>query len=269
MATPLISVIITTYNWPEALNAVLCSLEQQTTLPFEILIADDGSGPATRQIINDFQSRLTIPLHHIWHPDEGFRAAAIRNKATLAAKGNYIIFLDGDCIPRPNFIKAHMQLAEPGYFVAGNRVLLSQKFTSSVLTNQLPIHRWSFMRWSLMRFKQHCNRILPFISLPLGLLRKLNPSQWIGAKGCNLAIWKQDLIEVNGWEEGFSGWGYEDSDLIIRLIRLGIKRKNGKQSVPVIHLWHPDNSRNRERHNWDLFQSRQTIGILRSEKGLC
>lgn len=269
MAAPVVSIIVTTYNWPEALTAVLSALEQQSCLPFEILIADDGSRPATQQLIQDFQARASIPIHHIWQPDEGFRAAAIRNKAILASKGNYIIFLDGDCIPRPNFVAAHIQLAEQGYFVAGNRVLLSQSFTTYILKNQLSVHQWSLLRWFWNRLQQHCNRFLPLISLPLGALRKLSPTQWKGAKGCNLAIWKQDLMHVNGWDEHFSGWGYEDSDLIMRLIRTGVRRKTGKLATPVIHLWHPENNRNREKYNWNLLQSRQKLGLQRSEKGLC
>ena len=210
-----ISVIITTFNWPYALHAVLSALaDQKSSCPFEIIVADDGSTDETAKLIRSFKNRISIPLLHIWQPNEGFRAAAIRNKAILAAEGDYIVFLDGDCIPREDFIASHAGLAEPKTFVAGNRVLLSREFTLSALSRTLPLHQWTFWRWCLARILGHCNRLFPLISLPLRRLHIKTNSRWKGAKGCNLGIWKSDLQEINGWEENFEGWGYEDSDLV-------------------------------------------------------
>ena len=147
-----ISVIITTFNWPYALRAVLSALaDQKSSCPFEIIVADDGSTDETAKLIRSFKNRISIPLLHIWQPNEGFRAAAIRNKAILAAEGDYIVFLDGDCIPREDFIASHAGLAEPKTFVAGNRVLLSREFTLSALSRTLPLHQWTFWRWCLAR----------------------------------------------------------------------------------------------------------------------
>lgn len=266
---PKISVIITTYNWPYALQAVLEGLlAQKTEIPFEIIIADDGSQEETKALITSFKLRALMPVLHIWQPDEGFRAAAVRNKAVLAARGEYLIFLDGDCIPRENFIKRHWQLAEHETFVVGNRILLNRVFTVFVLSEQIPVHRWSFLQWCRARLQGKCNRVLPFFSVPLGHLRRMRSARWQGAKGCNLALWKSDLMQVNGWEEKFVGWGYEDSDLVIRLIRAGIRRKEGRYSVPVIHLWHPENDRTREQHNLLLLQSSRKGVHAYAEKGL-
>ena len=264
-----ISVIITTFNWAYALRAVLNALvEQKTTYAFEIIVADDGSSDETAKLIRSIKNRVSIPILHIWQSNEGFRAAAIRNKAIVAAEGDYVVFLDGDCIPREDFIESHGQLAESKTFVAGNRILLSQEFTLSALSKTLPLHQWSFWRWCIARLLGQCNRIFPLISLPFGNMNFKTSSKWKGAKGCNLGIWKADLLKVNGWEENFVGWGYEDSDLVIRLLRAGVQRKSGRFKVPVVHLWHPENDRSNERDNWKRLKDRQKLRLLSAEKGL-
>ncbi len=265
-----ISVIITTYNWPYALQAVLSALAaQKTTHVFEIIIADDGSNEETAQVIRDFKKRIPISVQHIWQPDNGFRVATIRNKAILAAKGDYILFLDGDCIPRENFIARHLALAETKTFVVGNRVLLNREFTLRVLSERLPLHQWSLWRWCVARLYGHCNRIFPILSLPSGWPRLKYTTRWQGAKGCNLGIWKSDLFFINGWEEKFTGWGYEDSDLVIRLLRLNVQRKNARFYIPVFHLWHPENDRTKERDNGLLLKERKNnLMQLCAEKGL-
>lgn len=264
-----ISVIVTTYNWPYALRAVLNALvEQKTNFPFEIIVADDGSSEETAKLIRGFKSRITIPLLHIWQPDEGFRAATIRNKAILVAEGDYIIFLDGDCIPRENFIQNHLELIEKQSFVVGNRVLLSQEFTLTTLSQAFPLHQWSIWRWIVARFSGKCNRILPFLTSPLRHFGFKTTSRWRGAKGCNLGIWKSDLIQINGWEEKFTGWGYEDSDLVIRLLQQGIVRKSGRFRIPVAHLWHPESDRTKERANWALLKERRKNKQLCADQGI-
>jgi glycosyltransferase involved in cell wall biosynthesis len=278
---PTISVIITTYNWPSALNLVMQALSKQTVLPAEILIADDGSTQETKEIIDQIKTQFPIPVQHIWQPDEGFRASAIRNKALAKASGDYIVFMDGDCIPRDNFIEMHGKLAEPGFFVAGNRSLLTQNFTAKLLSqattvqaqasqtfNASVLFSWSLFQCFLVRLQGHCNRFLPFLTLPGHRWRKRNPTQWEGAKGCNLGIWKMDLIRINGWEERFSGWGFEDSDLVIRLIRIGIRRKDGRFALPVIHLWHSENDRSRQKENWNLLLATQHKQRWVAEQGL-
>jgi len=249
MINPKISVIITTYNRPDALKAVLRAFSNQTLKDFEVIVADDGSRLETIRTVLDLQRDLNYSLHHIWQADQGFRAATIRNKAAAHAKGEYLIFLDGDCIPRPTFLANHQRLAEKNYFVAGHRVLLNESFTEQVLDLQLVLQKWRNKDWLFAWLKKSCNKFLPFFSIPLGYFRKCSPKKWQGAKSCNLGIWKKDFFSVNGFDESYTGWGYEDSDLVIRLIRAGIKRKEGRFSVPVIHLWHPENDRSQEQYN--------------------
>src|SRR5512141_1388653 len=128
----LISVIVTTYNREDALEAVLRSLAAQTDRNFEVIVADDGSKAPTAALVESWKAKGTKigqRLEHVWHEDRGFRAAEIRNRAILAARGEYVVFLDGDCIARPDFVATHRRLAERGWFVTGNRILLSPELT--------------------------------------------------------------------------------------------------------------------------------------------
>lgn len=239
----LISVIVTTYNREDALNAVLRSLASQTDPDFEIIVADDGSGPNTAKLIADWKGRSSRRIEHVWHADLGFRAAEIRNRAILAARGTYCIFLDGDCIVRSGFVSAHRRLAEQGSFVTGNRVLLSRQLTVRVLQQQLTPERWRQGRWLVERMRGGVNRLSALFSLPLGPLRRIRARAWRGARSCNLAVWRSDLDRVDGFDADYSGWGKEDSDIIVRLLHVGLRRKDGVFGTGVIHLWHAEADR--------------------------
>lgn len=241
----LISVIVATYNRPDALDAVLRSLARQSDANFEVLIADDGSRPDTAAVVTQWQGRIGRRLVHVWHPDDGFRLAEIRNRAILLADGAYCIFLDGDCLARGNFVAAHRALAERGWFVTGNRVLLSRALTERVLSENLEAERWTATQWLRARRSHGINRMAPLLSLPTGPLRKIQARAWRGARGANIAVWRSDLIAVDGFDSGFSGWGREDSDLFVRLIRAGVRRKDGRYATGVLHLWHQEQDRAR------------------------
>lgn len=245
----LISVIVATYNRPDALDAVLRSLDRQSDADFEVLVADDGSRPETAAVIANRKARFGRRLVHVWHPDEGFRLAEIRNRAILAAAGDYYIFLDGDCLARPNFIAAHRALAERGWFVTGNRVLLSRALSERVLRERLPVEQWHVPRWLAQRLGGKINRLLPLLALPLGPYRRLHARAWRGARGANIALWRSDLLAVDGFDAAFSGWGREDSDLFVRLIRAGVRRKDGRWATGVLHLWHAEADRSRLSEN--------------------
>lgn len=239
----LISVIVTTYNRVDALDAVLRSLARQTDANFEVVVADDGSGPATATMIEAWAPKFGHQLEHVWHEDRGFRAAEIRNRALLASRGKYCIFLDGDCVVRPDFVATHRRLAELGHFVTGNRILLSQGLTAKVLAEKLAPEDWSFTRWIGERLRGGVNRLSALLHLPLGPLRGLRSGVWQGARSCNLAIWRADLDRVDGFEADYSGWGKEDSDIIVRLLHAGLRRKDGVFATGVIHLWHAEADR--------------------------
>lgn len=239
-----IALIITTYNRPDALAAVLEGCLIQTDENFEVIIADDGSTQDTADLIAAYQARAPFTIRHVWQEDAGFRAAAIRNRALAVTDAGYIVFVDGDCVPPAGFVASHRRLAERGWFLSGNRLMLTQAFTELALRDKLPIHLWHACDWLRARRRGQIERLLPLLRLPVpGWLRKQLPGRWQGAKTCNLSAWREDLLRVNGLDESYTGWGLEDSDLVIRLLRAGIYNKSARFSVPVFHLWHRENDR--------------------------
>lgn len=249
-----ISLIISTYNRPDTLELVLMSVAKQI-IPsgsvLEVLVADDGSGIETKSLVTRFQQNFPFELLHIWHEDIGFRLAAIRNLATSKSSGEYLIFIDGDCLIAPDFILNQTQLAEKGYFVGGNRVLLRESYTKFALGNKLiNIATTSVVSSVLARLSGKTNKWLPALRLnPLASWRKKYAQNWRRPKGCNMALWRQDCLAVNGFDEGFAGWGHEDADFLVRLLHAGIQIKDGRFAAPVYHLWHKVNDRSNEAEN--------------------
>jgi glycosyltransferase involved in cell wall biosynthesis len=241
--TDLISVIVTTYNRPDALDAALRALAHQSDRNFEIIVADDGSGPDTAKIIESWTTRLTIPVKHAWQKHQGFRGAEIRNRGISVSGGAYCIFLDGDCLAPADFVARHRRLGEPGWFVAGNRILLSAKLTNAVLAGSMPAETWHFAELVRQRLSGGVNRLLPALRVPFGPVRKIYHHSWEGAKTCNLAVARSDLERTDGFDMNYAGWGLEDSDLVVRLFHAGVRRKDGRFATGVLHLWHPESDR--------------------------
>jgi len=264
----LISVIVTTYNREDALEAVLRSLARQSDQDFEVVVADDGSKPATAERLAAWKDKIGQRLEHVWHEDRGFRAAEIRNRAILASRGTYVIFLDGDCIARPDFIATHRRLAEPGWFVTGNRILLSPALTAQVLREKLAPECWDFAAWIAQRLRGGINRLSALLRLPLGPLRRLRQKAWRGARSANLAVWRSDLTKVDGFDADYSGWGKEDSDIIVRLLRAGVRRKDGVFATGVLHLWHPEAERDRLAENERKLSDIIASDEIRAQRGL-
>ncbi|MEJ2176930.1 MAG: glycosyltransferase family 2 protein [Gammaproteobacteria bacterium] len=246
-----VSLIITTYNWPEALAAVLDTIARQEQLPHEVVIADDGSMSPTKEIIERYQRDFPVPLHHVWHPDNGYQASKIRNKAVMRSSGNYLVFLDGDCLLRSDYIAQHRRLARSNYFISGNRVLLSKAYTEKVLSQHIDVSKMKPFEFA----KENINRRWSLLPIPLGVCRFTRPNTWEGVKACNMSMFAKDFVEVNGFEEQFEGWGYEDSDLIVRLLNKGVQRISGRFAVTVIHLWHNTHKSLEEKDNWKRLQS--------------
>lgn len=246
---------------------VLQSLAEQTYRDFEVIIADDGSDEKTAALIAELKASLPFAIQHVWQEDEGFRAAKIRNKAVAKARGDYLIFLDGDCVVPKNFLARQQKFAQQGWFLAGNRILLAENFTKEVLQKQIPIYTFGVKKWCVLRFKSQCNRILPLLFLPNIFFRKLRTKSWHGVKTCNLGVWYKDFIAVNGFDESFKGWGYEDSDLVIRLLKNGVKRKDGRFALTVFHLWHPQQDRKTAAHNFEKLTFSQ-LGDIKAHTGI-
>lgn len=259
---------MTTYRREDALAVVLRALSRQTDPDFEVLVADDGSGPATAELVEAWKGRLQHRLIHVWHEDRGFRAAEIRNRAVLAASGDYCIFLDGDCIARPDFVAVHRRLAEPGWFVTGNRVLLSPALTAQVLRDGLTPEVWRFGGWLAARWRGGVNRLSALLHVPLGPLRRLRQRAWRGARSCNLAVWRSDLDRVDGFDADYSGWGKEDSDFIVRLLHAGVLRKDGAFATGVLHLWHGEADRSALAANERKLSDMLTTKRIQSRRGL-
>ena len=232
-----LSVIMTTYNRPDALGQVLEGLGRQTRLPDEVVIADDGSGPETAAVIEKFQMTSSFPLAHVRHADRGFRAAAIRNKAIRKSSGDYIVSLDGDCIPERHFIEDHHHLARPGCFFQGKRILVDKTRAADFSFREIDTLAKKFIYFLRPGIgnRHHLIR-LPF--LPARLSRSLS-----GIRSCNMGFFREDIYAVNGFNEDFEGWGREDSELAVRLYKYGLKRKTHSFAAICFHLWHLDNDR--------------------------
>lgn len=262
------AVIVTTYNRPDALAAVLEGYLAQTDTDFELVVADDGSDERTARVVESCKARARMSVKHVWQEDRGFRAAAARNRAVAATAADYIVFTDGDCVPAQGFVAAHKQLAERGWFLAGNRILLSERLTQRVLAERLPVQFWDTMRWLQERSRGDVNRLLPLLRLPDGAFRRAQPRRWEGAKTCNLSVWRDVLVRVNGLDESYEGWGLEDSDLVIRLLHAGERHKNARFAAPLFHLWHAEQPRAALARNAALLDELLRSTRVRAARGL-
>ena len=260
-----ISVIVTTYQRPRALDRVLAGLAAQEIVPAEIIVADDGSGSDTAAVVRNWQRRMTLPLLHAWQEDQGFRAAGARNRAVAASTGEYLVFLDGDCLVFPDFIRQHLALAETGQMVMGSRILCSPAMTERIESGAAAPSGWG---WVGASWRGEVNRIFPLLRLPGQNWRKHRPLRWQGVRTFNLALGRGDFERVNGFDENFQGWGHEDADLAVRLIHSGVHRKDGQFALPVLHLWHNESDRSQTAENMCRLQDRISSGQVRADKGL-
>jgi glycosyltransferase involved in cell wall biosynthesis len=231
----IVSLIITTYNWKEALELSILSALRQTCMPDEIIIADDGSGEDTRRLIDGMATGSPVPIVHVWQEDKGFRAARVRNKAIIKATGEYILFIDGDIILHRAFIADHKEAARPHFFSQGSRVLLTPMKTRQVLEKKQVDF---FIFESGLENRKNTIRS--------GILSRLASSQSMNLNGirtCNFAFWRVDGAAVNGFNEDFEGWGREDSEFAVRLMNRGVRRQNIKFRALAYHLFHKEHSR--------------------------
>lgn len=243
-----ITLIISTYNRPEALRLSLMSAKVQTRIPDEVIIADDGSGESTRTLIKSFAKDFPCPLLHAWQEDKGFRLAESRNNALRMAHGDYIIFIDGDIIMERHFIADHERLAERGYFVIGSRASLKQ-----ALTNKLIAEKSIKVSFYTKGVRRKENALwLPFLTF---WTKSLYHKHRFYGRGANMAMWMGDLQDVNGFDQELVGYGYEDFDLFNRLFNIGLKRKYAKFQAIEYHLYHKRDdicAENKKHFNQDL-----------------
>ncbi|MDD2809829.1 glycosyltransferase family 2 protein [Rhodoferax sp.] len=260
--------VILTYNRVDALVQVLRALAPQCTAQHEIVIADDGSSAAHVAALRAQLPKFSCAVSHVWHPDTGFTASQARNLGAMASQAEYLVFLDGDCVPNAHFVKAHEALAEAGYFVNGNRVLLSERLTQQVVTGEVDLlaaSAWDGLRW---RFQGDTNKLAHWVYWPQAPGRCESQFRWKQIRSCNFALWRRDFMAVNGFDESFEGWGHEDADLVLRLHHLGLSRKNGFFSTEVFHLWHRQNSRHAESVNYQRVIERSHTDIVEASRGI-
>jgi len=253
-----VSLIISTYNRPEALAKVLAGVSRQTLWPGEILIADDGSAEPTRSLIDNWKNQSRVAVHHIWHADAGFRKTIILNMAIKEARGEYIVFLDGDCVPHVKFIADHEALAQKGFWVQGRRSFVKSKYVEQFDPASTAIWQWLMTGRMSGFFKA--------IRLPSPIIRCGTEQR--GLIGCNMGIWREDLVAVNGFDESYIGWGGEDSDIGSRLYHLGRPRKFVYGHAIVYHLDHPTLSRDSYGRNRDKLQETLRLKRIRCDQGL-
>ncbi|MGB0957559.1 MAG: glycosyltransferase [Litorivicinus sp.] len=235
-----VSVIVTTYNWPEALDCVIQSLFDQSVRPAQVLVADDGSGDETRRLVEAWVQKWPV-VEHVWHVDEGFRAGEIRNRAIQRSTSPWLVMIDGDCVCPRTFIERHLALAAPDRLVAGNRLLLSKGQTAFALAAK--------GKSAVLEVAQQSNKKHKLWDLPLGPLRDRSPCSWESVRTCNLGVARSMAVGVGGFDESYRGWGKEDSDFAARCVHAGAKVRQGRFATTVIHLFHPEASRDQLSRN--------------------
>lgn len=232
--------VITTFNRSDALLAVLEGLSHQTDSDFEVIVADDGSRDQHVQALQQSPVAHSLKVVHVWHPDIGFTASRIRNRGVAASRGNYILFMDGDCVPEVDFIARHRALAAPGCFLNGSRVLLSDRLTQKVTRVGERLFGRSSGYWIKQRILGNANKLTGLLRLPDWKGRMDRGVAWTRVRSCNMAVWRTDFERIDGFDESFAGWGHEDADFVLRLHHAGVLRKNGFCATEVFHLWHKE-----------------------------
>lgn len=252
-----VSLIITTYNWKEALRLCLHSLMRQTIMPTEVIIADDGSLPDTKQLIDDFRDLLPCPVIHIWHEDNGWRKCEILNKAIEICHEDYIIEIDGDIIMHSRFIEDHLSESESGYYLAGSRGKINKKLSGRILQSG---------DYKISLLTNGIKRKLCITRFPL-----LTPFfyNYKSERGCNISFWRKDILNINGYDECIKGYGYEDTDMFMRLRRSGVKKKFIKFKAIEYHIYHDSHPSKKDMViNKKIFESNNMNNVIRCSAGV-
>ena len=264
MAKPTSSLNISTYNWPAALKLCLQSVIWQKVLPDEVVITDDGSGPETKAVIDDFAAKASFPVVHVWHEDKGYCLPEIQNKGIMKSTGDYIIQIDGDCILHPLFIADHLRLAKHHTFVCGTRSMINEDYTTDLLHKgslSFPLHT-----------KGHLSNFFNAVyNNPLAALHywfQRTRKNYLYVKGCNMAFWKSDLLKVNGHNESFIGWGKEDNDIALRLLNTGVGIRFAKFCAIQYHLHHNDSGKSGVNISEELLRETELKGLTYTLNGI-
>lgn len=262
-----LSVVVSTYEWPEALDAVLFGLSEQADADFDVVVADDGSGPATAAVVERWGEAFGERLRHVHQEDEGFRLARVKNLGAVAARGDFLAMIDGDAIPRRGFVAAIRAAAVPGWFVAGKRLELDRDLSARVLAERVPVHRWSLARWA--RERRHASPLAALTARDRRRPGREGLPEFVphgNRYGLLFGVWRSDLEAANGFDVRYEEWGEEDVDLAVRLHRLGLRCGWPGPQGTLLHLWHE--TRKGGRPNAPLLEETRTSDRVKAVVGL-
>jgi glycosyltransferase involved in cell wall biosynthesis len=255
-----LSVVVLSFKRPDALALVLRGLLLQRVLPLEVVVTEDGAEEETRRCVERARATFPVQLVHLTQEHAGPRMARARNRGIAAARGDYLVFLDGDMVPGRQFLADHKDFARPGAFAQGSRALASEACTRKLLsagrTEVSPLMRGLTRRHNLLR--------APLLRDAWGRPQRRRD----GAKSCNLAFWRDDLLALNGFNEGMEGWGLEDAELVQRAFHLGLWRRDLRMGATAVHLWHPPHTLAADNPNWAVLREVEALGVVRCRLGL-
>lgn len=261
------SLIVLTYNWPESLKLVLRSVAEQSRLPDEVIVADDGSASSTRDAIMEIAQGFPRRIVHLWQDDTGFRAARARNRGIAAADGEVVILIDGDMLPHRQFIADHLALARPGCFLQGGRLLATERETARLLAGGVPRFDWRLdgVFDARREFKRRH-------ALHARWLARIAARRRGNVMSCNMSFWRGDLVRVNGFDERMQGYGSEDLELAARLRNAGVRQRQIKYAGLAIHLHHatrsPGDPDDPTMPNYQILRATREQRLIRCERGL-
>jgi glycosyltransferase involved in cell wall biosynthesis len=250
------SLVISFYNKIEYLRMILAALERQSFKNFEVVIADDGSRPEVVEEIRLIQTRSPLSIQHIWHEDLGFRKTKILNECIRKSKSDYLIFIDGDCIPHYKFIEEHFKNRKENFLLAGRRVNLSAKLSTTLTADKI---RSGFLErgftWKLIAdgIFGTTNHVMKGLYFNNNFVQKFLNRKVKGVLGCNFSLHKNTLLSINGFDERYLAPAVgEDTDLEVRLIWNNVQIKMVKNMAVQYHIYHP--KLNRSQVNLALFE---------------
>ncbi len=238
-----ITVVVPTYNRPQALRLCLLSLSKQSVLPHEVLVADDGSASETREMVLEMQGQLkrVFPIKHVWHEDKGFRKPKILNETVRQATGDYLVFLDGDCMAHRHFVRTHAEQGSPDAILSGKRVELGKDLTGKLLARGIILNSFSpWLVWDAARGRSR--KVEEALMIRSPFLRRMTHRDRItddGVWGCNFSLYKDLFVAINGCDEDFQDGSIEDNDLGIRVLNQGKRVRSVRGLAIIFHLWHP------------------------------
>ena len=263
-----LSVIVTTYNNPRGLQLVLAGLQRQTFRDFELLVADDGSGPDTAAVVAEFAAHAPFPVRHVWHPDEGFRKCTICNRAILEAGGDYLVFFDGDCIPARRCLEIHLQSARSDSYLAGGAVYLDRRLSARLTPADVSSGRLDRPGLWWMRVNKRRRLLARHLPVIRDIMNRRVPREpsW---RGGNSSGWAEHMRAVGGFDERFT-YGFEDADFGHRLQALGVHGRSIRYSTPVMHVEHtrPYADPHQLARNRKLYDENRALRLVRTPYGL-